>query len=73
VLTVSGTQLTSEIPVVESADARVLLGHFRSSDARGLAWNSREHNGRNKFRVKTVGRVIQTAQAFLSSSVAEPL
>jgi hypothetical protein len=52
-----GTRITSEISIVDSADAQVLLRHFRENDARGLAWNSREHNGRNKFRVKTVGRV----------------
>jgi hypothetical protein len=55
----AGTRITSEIPIVESADAQVLLRHFRDNDARRLAWNSREHNGRNKFRVKTVGRVIR--------------
>ena len=62
----AGTRITSEVPVVESADAQVLLRHFRDSDARGLAWNSREHNGRNKFRVKAVKRVIWQTWNFLS-------
>lgn len=57
-----GTRITSEVPVVDSGDAQVLLRHFRDNDARGLAWNSREHHGRNKFRVKTIGRVISADQ-----------
>lgn len=65
-----GTRITSEVPVVESADAQVLLRHFRDNDARGLSWNSREHNGRNKFRVKTVRRVCRDL-ALLLLLVAE--
>jgi hypothetical protein len=53
-----GARISSEIPPVESEDARALLRHFQESDANDLAWNGREHNGRNKFRVKIVGRVL---------------
>jgi len=49
--------IASEIPPVGSEDAQVLLRHFKDSDAGDLAWNAREYSGRNKFRVKTVGRV----------------
>ena len=55
-----GIRIASEIPSVESEDAIALLKHFRDSDASSLPWNGREHSGRNKFRVKTVGRVVQT-------------
>lgn len=55
-----GIRITSEIPPVESEDAKALLKHFRDNDGSNLAWNGREHSGRNKFRVKTVGRVVQT-------------
>jgi trafficking protein particle complex subunit 11 len=55
-----GVRIASEIPPLESEDANTLLRHFKESDASGLAWNGREHSGRNKFRVKTVGRVVQT-------------
>jgi hypothetical protein len=51
-------RITSEIPPVESEDAQVLLRHFKDSDAGNLAWNAREHSGKNKFRVKLVGRVV---------------
>ena len=53
-----GMRITSDIPPLETEDAKVLLRHFRHRDARGLSWNGREHSGRNKFRVKTVGRVV---------------
>jgi hypothetical protein len=53
-----GIRITSEIPSVETEDAETLLRHFKQSDASNLAWNGREHTGRNKFRVKTVGRVV---------------
>ncbi|KAH9206850.1 Gryzun, putative trafficking through golgi-domain-containing protein [Leptodontidium sp. 2 PMI_412] len=51
-----GTRIASEVPTVESDDALALLRIFKDGDASDLAWNAREHSGRNKFRVKTVGR-----------------
>ena len=57
-----GTRISSEIPPVETEDARTLLRHLEDSDASDLAWNGREHNGRNKLRVKAVGRVLQQTQ-----------
>lgn len=53
-----GARITSDIPPLETEDAKTLLRHFKDSDASNLAWNSKEHSGRNKFRVKTVGRVV---------------
>ena len=53
----SGIRITSELPPVESEDGRVLLRHFKEGDAGDLAWNGREHVGRNKFKIKAVGRV----------------
>jgi hypothetical protein len=58
-LKAEGVHIVSDVPPVESEDAEVLLKHFKDSDAEGLAWNSREHSGRNKFRVRIVGRVVQ--------------
>ncbi|KAL2063010.1 hypothetical protein VTL71DRAFT_6082 [Oculimacula yallundae] len=52
----NAARVTSEIPSVESDDALALLRIFKDGDASDLAWNVREHSGRNKFRVKTVGR-----------------
>ncbi|PBP26987.1 hypothetical protein BUE80_DR002055 [Diplocarpon rosae] len=52
----NGSRVTSEIPPVDSDDALSLLRNFKDGDASDLAWNAREHSGRNKFRVKTVGR-----------------
>jgi hypothetical protein len=61
-------RLASEIPPVESEDAQVLLRHFKDSDAGELAWNAREYSGRNKFRVKTVGRVVSADSVIILSS-----
>jgi trafficking protein particle complex subunit 11 len=61
-------QIASEIPPVESEDAQVLLRHFKDSDAGELAWNAREYSGRNKFRVKTVGRVVSADSVIILSS-----
>jgi hypothetical protein len=57
-LQIGGARIISEIPSVESDDAQALLRHFEDSDASDLTWNGREHNGRNNFRVKVVGRVV---------------
>jgi len=59
--------IASEIPPVESEDAQVLLKHFKDSDAGDLAWNAREYSGRNKFRVKTVGRVASAESDYVVS------
>jgi hypothetical protein len=63
-------RITSEIAPVESEDGQVLLRHFKDSDARNLAWNAREHSERNKFRVKTIGRVA-SADSVVILSVTE--
>ncbi|KUJ20572.1 uncharacterized protein LY89DRAFT_610816 [Mollisia scopiformis] len=51
-----GPRIASEIPLVESEDALTVRRHFKDSDGSTLAWNSREYGGRNKFKVKLVGR-----------------
>lgn len=68
-----GIPIASEIPPVESDDARTLLRHFQNSDGGDLAWNGREHTGRNKFKVKTIGRVDKPAWQFNSVRVTEAL
>lgn len=60
-----GARIVSEIPIVESEDARTLLQHFMDNDASALAWNGKEHTGRNKFKIKAVGRVAFTSWHYL--------
>ncbi|RFU35407.1 hypothetical protein B7463_g999, partial [Scytalidium lignicola] len=55
-LKLEGPQISSSIPVVDTEDARALLKYFKDTDARNLAWNSREHGRQKKFKIKTVGR-----------------
>jgi hypothetical protein len=53
---VEGIRITSEIPPVITKNSAALAAYFRKSDAESLPWNGREHTGRNKFKVKIVGR-----------------
>ena len=52
-----GFRITSEVPPVQTEDAQSLLRYFLNGSANGLAWTGREHTGKNKFKIKTVGRV----------------
>lgn len=54
-----GVIITSDIAPLESEDAQILLKHFKENDAEGLPWNASEHNEKNKFRVKVIGRVVK--------------
>ncbi|KAH8808417.1 Gryzun, putative trafficking through golgi-domain-containing protein [Xylogone sp. PMI_703] len=51
-----GPQISSNLPIVDTEDARALLKFFQDSDATKLAWNSREHGKNKKFKIKAVGR-----------------
>ncbi|PQE25522.1 glutathione transferase omega-1 protein [Rutstroemia sp. NJR-2017a BBW] len=62
-----GVIITSDIAPLESEDAQTLLKHFSENDAEGLPWNATEHNDKNKFRVKVIGR-----DYFLPSRKAPP-
>ncbi|KAH6678509.1 Gryzun, putative trafficking through golgi-domain-containing protein [Halenospora varia] len=66
----NGIRISSELPLVKSEDAEALLKHFKTGDASDLAWNGREHSGRNKLRVKSVGRdyFLPTRNAVPASS-----
>ncbi|CAG8950641.1 hypothetical protein HYFRA_00002850 [Hymenoscyphus fraxineus] len=66
-----GVPIASEIPPVDSEEARTLLRHFQDSDGTDLAWNGSEHADRNKFRVKTIGRdyILPTRNALPPSAL----
>jgi hypothetical protein len=53
----NGFRISSDIPPVESEDAKSLLKHFESFNASDPPWNNKDHNGHKKLRVRTVGRV----------------
>lgn len=61
-LEAEGVRIASDVPPIESEDAQTLLKHFRNADAEGLAWNDDEFGGKNKFKIKVVGRVLQQTQ-----------
>lgn len=55
----SGFVTDSDIPPVKSDDANVLLKHFLENDANDAPWNSKDNQGRSRFKVKVAGRVGQ--------------
>lgn len=57
-----GTRIASELPPLNTEDALALLGHFEERNGVGLAWNGREHNGRDKFKIKVIARVVKPTQ-----------
>jgi len=60
-------RIASDIPCVDTEDSKVLLKHFKGRDGDGLAWNAKEYNGRNKFKIMTIKRVFKpAANSFLS-------
>ena len=66
-LAAPGTVIVSELPAVETEDALKLLEHFKKRDAVGLPWNADEHIGRNKFKIKVIGRVAKSSAFYLPS------
>ncbi|KAG9248381.1 Gryzun, putative trafficking through golgi-domain-containing protein [Calycina marina] len=49
-------QITSEIPLINNGESQAFLKLFQERDGGQLSWNSKEYNGRNKFKIKVVGR-----------------
>lgn len=70
-----GTRIVSEVPVVETEDALTLLHHLKERDATELPWHGKEHNGRNKFKIKAIGRdyTLPPRIAQLHAPSARPL
>ena len=63
-LPAEGVRIASDVPPVESEDAEAIIKNLKDADAEGLAWNGRASAGRNKFKVKIVGRVVQQPSRF---------
>ena len=59
-----GFQLSSDIPLVESEDARALLKHFQAYDASSAPWHGKSES-RYRLRVKASGRVCAHNSMYL--------
>ncbi|KAI0169067.1 Gryzun, putative trafficking through golgi-domain-containing protein [Hypoxylon sp. FL1284] len=56
VLREQGVLVRSEIPPIDTHEARVILRYIQETDATNLPWHSRDNAKRYKFRIKTIGR-----------------
>lgn len=49
--------IRSELPPVDSREAKTILRYIQEADATGLPWNGQETSKKYKFKIKAVGRV----------------
>lgn len=62
-----GVIITSDIPPLETEDANFILKHLKKNGAENLPWNGYQHNEKNRFRVKVIGRVAKEGSPYLKS------
>ncbi|ORY61199.1 Gryzun, putative trafficking through golgi-domain-containing protein [Pseudomassariella vexata] len=51
-----GVLIRSEIPPVESREAKTILQYVQETDATHLPWHSRDVSRKHKFKIRTIGR-----------------
>ncbi|KAI0907835.1 Gryzun, putative trafficking through golgi-domain-containing protein [Ustulina deusta] len=51
-----GILMRSELPPVDTREAKLILRFIQEADATGLPWQSRDNPKRFKFKIKTIGR-----------------
>lgn len=49
--------IRSELPPVDSREAKAILHYIQEADATGLPWNAQDSPAKYKFKVKAIGRV----------------
>lgn len=47
----------SEVPPIDTREAKTILRYIQETDATDLPWHSRDSSRRYKFRIRTIGRV----------------
>lgn len=52
-----GILIRSELPPVDSREARSILHYIQETDATHLAWNTKDTSKKHRFKIKTIGRV----------------
>ncbi|KAI0152655.1 Gryzun, putative trafficking through golgi-domain-containing protein [Xylariaceae sp. FL1272] len=51
-----GNLVRSELPPIQSKEAKAILRFIQDADAASLPWAARDANRRHKFKIKTIGR-----------------
>jgi hypothetical protein len=65
--------IRSELPPVESREAKAILHYIQEADASDLPWNGQDTSRKYKFKVKTLGRVSLRYQASPSWLSVRPI
>ncbi|KAI1416591.1 Gryzun, putative trafficking through golgi-domain-containing protein [Hypoxylon sp. FL1857] len=75
VLREQGALVRSELPPIESREAKIILRCIREKDATNLPWNSRDTSRRYKFKIRAIGRefLLPPRRARLPENFEEPL
>ncbi|KAI1141592.1 Gryzun, putative trafficking through golgi-domain-containing protein [Hypoxylon sp. FL0543] len=70
-----GALVRSELPPIESREAKTILRYIREKDATNLPWNSWDPSRRYKFKIRTIGRefLLPPRRARLPENFEEPL
>ncbi|KAI1805311.1 Gryzun, putative trafficking through golgi-domain-containing protein [Daldinia bambusicola] len=70
-----GVLVRSEIPPIESREAKIILRCIQEKDAINLPWNSRDPSRKYKFKISTVGRefLLPPRRARLPDNSEAPL
>ncbi|RYP92874.1 hypothetical protein DL770_001045 [Monosporascus sp. CRB-9-2] len=68
------TLIRSELPPIDSQEAKTILSYIQEKDAAGLPWNPRATPKRYRFRVKTIARefLLPPRQARLPEEFEPP-
>ncbi|KAI0839829.1 Gryzun, putative trafficking through golgi-domain-containing protein [Hypoxylon sp. FL0890] len=75
VLREQGALVRSELPPIESREAKIILRCIRDRDATSLPWNSWDTSRRYKFKIRTIGRefLLPPRRARLPENFEKPL
>ncbi|KAK6957038.1 hypothetical protein Daesc_002323 [Daldinia eschscholtzii] len=70
-----GVLVRSELPPIESREAKIILRCIQEKDATSLPWNSRDTSRKYKFKIGTVGRefLLPPRRARLPDNSEAPL
>jgi trafficking protein particle complex subunit 11 len=52
-----GILVRSELPPIDTREARAILRFIQDADAASLPWQPRDGSKKYRFRIKTIGRV----------------
>ncbi|KAI1777074.1 Gryzun, putative trafficking through golgi-domain-containing protein [Hypoxylon cercidicola] len=65
----------SEVPPIDTREAKAILRYIQETDASGLPWHSRDNSRRYKFRIRAIGRefLLPPRRARLPDNFEAPL